>query len=366
MKTTLLSTLLMLSIGSATNLSAQCIASFTTSVNGNTVTVTNTSTGGGPTSSFYWNWGDMTSPSTGANPAPHTYTNAGTYTICVSMMDSMQFCFDQYCDTVIITSSSSCNASFTTQVNGNTVTVTNTSTGTTPNTFYTWIWGDNSTPSYQQNPGTHTYANSGTYVICLSIFDTASNCQDVYCDSVVVVTQSSCNASFVAQMVGNVVYVTNTSTGTTSTTFYTWSWGDNSSPSYQQNPGSHTYANAGSYVICLSIFDTATNCQDAFCDTVVITAVADITVPENSLNVYPNPASTSTTISFTAETGTEVYISVLDVTGKEIAVLMNNSTNKGTHSVEWNTSDIADGMYFVRLQSGQSVYTRRVVVQSAK
>lgn len=46
--------------------------------------------------SYIWNWGDSTT-ATGATPT-HTYSNAGYYTICVSVADSMG-CTAAYCDT---------------------------------------------------------------------------------------------------------------------------------------------------------------------------------------------------------------------------------------------------------------------------
>jgi Outer membrane protein Omp28 len=73
-----------------------------------------------------------------------------------------------------------------------------------------------------------------------------------------------------------------------------------------------------------------------------------------SLQVYPNPLETRSTISFNLlETG-HVVVDVYSLTGQKIAILADDITNAGMHSVYWDGSDaagrpVANGMYILRL-----------------
>ncbi|MCA6361545.1 MAG: PKD domain-containing protein [Bacteroidetes bacterium] len=159
-----------------------------------------------------------------------------------------------------------CNASFTwSQTQNNVIAFTNTSTPAFVNGI--WSFGDQQT-GYQSNP-VHTYANPGTYFVCLTIFDSLSNCQDSYCDTVQVTGNAQvCNASFTWVQTGpGVIAFTNTSTPSTSGYSFSWSFG-NSQTSSAVSP-SHTYASPGSYIVCLTMFDSA-NCQSTYCDTIQV------------------------------------------------------------------------------------------------
>ena len=80
-----------------------------------------------------------------------------------------------------------CQASFTYTQNGTTVDFTNTSTSDSSTASqWSWDFGDNNTSP--NNDPTHTYAQPGTYTVCLFIVDW--NCQQnptlAYCDTIIV------------------------------------------------------------------------------------------------------------------------------------------------------------------------------------
>ena len=82
-----------------------------------------------------------------------------------------------------------------------------------------------------------------------------------------------CHASFTfSQTANNVVNFTNTSTGTTIQTFYNWSFGDGNYD-YTQSPGSHTYTDSGTYIVCLYINDSSNSCFSSYCDTIHVYGV---------------------------------------------------------------------------------------------
>ena len=58
----------------------------------------------------------------------------------------------------------------------------------------------------------------------------------------------------------------------------------------------------------------------------------------------------------------EVRLSVFDVTGRRVQVLVDSFQPAGSHAVEWNTAGLASGLYFYRLEAGRLLMTRKVVV----
>jgi hypothetical protein len=77
---------------------------------------------------------------------------------------------------------------------------------------------------------------------------------------------------------------------------------------------------------------------------------------------YPNPFNPSTTIKFSLAEKANVKLAVFDMLGREVAVLVNGEQSVGSHSVEFNASQIASGVYFYKLQSGSLTLTRKLVL----
>lgn len=73
---------------------------------------------------------------------------------------------------------------------------------------------------------------------------------------------------------------------------------------------------------------------------------------------YPNPFNSSTTISFTLPHLDDVRLSVFDLTGREIAVLLEGQRPPGTHDIVWEADDFASGTYVYRLSVGSNSRTR--------
>jgi len=77
---------------------------------------------------------------------------------------------------------------------------------------------------------------------------------------------------------------------------------------------------------------------------------------------YPNPFNPSTVIPFElAQTGT-VKLAVYDVTGRQVAVLVNASMGAGRHSVTFNAGGIPSGVYMVRMEAGGRIMTSKLTL----
>jgi hypothetical protein len=67
---------------------------------------------------------------------------------------------------------------------------------------------------------------------------------------------------------------------------------------------------------------------------------------------YPNPFNPSTTIEFSLPAQADVSVTIYDALGNELEVLFSGSKSAGTHSLNWNASNYASGIYFYRLNAG--------------
>ena len=76
----------------------------------------------------------------------------------------------------------------------------------------------------------------------------------------------------------------------------------------------------------------------------------------------PNPFNPSTTISYTvAETGM-ASLKVYDLAGHAVATLVDGMVDAGNHSVVFDASELASGVYLYTLQSGASVQSQKMVL----
>ena len=67
--------------------------------------------------------------------------------------------------------------------------------------------------------------------------------------------------------------------------------------------------------------------------------------------VYPNPFNPEAKISYSVSQPTRINISIFDVNGKLIQNLFNQQVQAGGHSLTWDASYLASGVYFIRLSS---------------
>lgn len=68
---------------------------------------------------------------------------------------------------------------------------------------------------------------------------------------------------------------------------------------------------------------------------------------------YPNPFSRSTTIAYEVGDPQHVRLAVYDVTGREVALLVNEPVAAGRHEVAFSADNLPSGLYIYRLQAGE-------------
>jgi hypothetical protein len=77
---------------------------------------------------------------------------------------------------------------------------------------------------------------------------------------------------------------------------------------------------------------------------------------------YPNPFNPATTISFDLPKSSKVTLKVFNILGEEVATLVSDRLSAGSHSYKWDASSLASGVYMYRLQAGNYVETKKMVL----
>jgi len=77
---------------------------------------------------------------------------------------------------------------------------------------------------------------------------------------------------------------------------------------------------------------------------------------------YPNPFNPSTTIKFNIPEQEFVTLKIYDVMGNEVAVLLNEEKQAGSHSIDFDASRLASGTYFYKLQAGNNIETKKMIL----
>lgn len=93
--------------------------------------------------------------------------------------------------------------------------------------------------------------------------------------------------------------------------------------------------------------------------------VVEIGIPKKySLNQnYPNPFNPKTKIEFQIPKDSKVSLIIYDITGRQVATLINNELKKADYySVDFNASNLASGIYFYRIISGSYIETKKMTL----
>lgn len=78
---------------------------------------------------------------------------------------------------------------------------------------------------------------------------------------------------------------------------------------------------------------------------------------------YPNPFNPSTTIEFDLPKASEVTLKIFNILGEEVVTLVSDRLTAGNYSYEWfMTSGMASGVYLYRLEAGEYVETRKMLL----
>ncbi|HLT47544.1 MAG TPA: T9SS type A sorting domain-containing protein [Rubricoccaceae bacterium] len=87
------------------------------------------------------------------------------------------------------------------------------------------------------------------------------------------------------------------------------------------------------------------------------------TSPEGyGVSSHPNPSDAGVTISYEIPEAQHVRVAVYDLLGRELAVLVDEPQEAGTHTVRWEAASMPSGTYLYRVTAGADAVTKQLVL----
>ncbi len=193
---------------------------------------------------------------------------------------------------------------------------------------------------------------------------------------------SNCEASFYVAIdttFADMLFLINNSKGIKSTTKFKWTFGDGNSSTLRKP--SHTYDKFGKYEVCLTLFDSASNCSSTYCDSLGLDSSGNLLkkdgftlnvldesdilrVPEMDpfagMKVYPNPGKGAFVLEIPAMTGNMIRAQVMDLPGKKIEQRTLSPLGKNKWSLDM--TDLNEGMYLIHIQGETKESTIKVII----
>jgi hypothetical protein len=100
------------------------------------------------------------------------------------------------------------------------------------------------------------------------------------------------------------------------------------------------------------------------------TQKSEVSSSRTFFDMYPNPFSSLSIISFSLTNDSQVQIQLYDLTGRKLQTILDESLSAGNHEVRLNRDQMSAGIYFLQLKmndpkgSGQAeVLTKKVVIE---
>jgi PKD repeat protein len=262
-----------------------------------------TSTTSATTQSWSWNFGDGTHSAL-ASPS-HVYNLPGTYAVTLTITDATG-CANSITRQVTISSGPAANfiagipacsgspVTFTDLTNANSLTITS----------WHWNFGDGLDTTYATATAniSHTYVNSGTYVVTLTV-QTQQGCAGTMQHTITVSPAPSSAFSYANTCLGENVQFNDQSTlnGGSNIANRLWNFGDPASginnTSILANP-THVYATAGNFVVTL-VVTNASGCSNSVQSTIDIHAKPLVEFTNDSITCLGSPVSFFTDITIT-------------------------------------------------------------------
>jgi hypothetical protein len=80
------------------------------------------------------------------------------------------------------------------------------------------------------------------------------------------------------------------------------------------------------------------------------------------MNIWPNPVTSQASIPFSIATKGKVNLSVYDITGKCVRILIDRNLQAGTYNVNFETDNLIHGTYLYVLKTEKSSFTKKMIV----
>ena len=104
--------------------------------------------------------------------------------------------------------------------------------------------------------------------------------------------------------------------------------------------------------------------------TVTVPAIVPVSVHNDKMEPdgyalsqnFPNPFNPSTTIRYQLPVTSRVTMTITDLLGREVGVLVNEVQTAGGHQIVWDAQNFPSGTYFYRLTAGSTISVKKLVL----
>jgi hypothetical protein len=93
-----------------------------------------------------------------------------------------------------------------------------------------------------------------------------------------------------------------------------------------------------------------------------VETIIDVPLAYSLNQNYPNPFNPSTTINYEIPVSNKITIKVYNILGDEVTTLVNEQKDAGRYQVIFNASRYTSGVYFYRVQAGNFVQTKKMIL----
>ncbi len=148
-----------------------------------------------------------------------------------------------------------------------------------------------------------------------------------------------------------------------------YSWGDvfeisDSEASYKSNVGLAADDDGNVFAVWVDNRRDAGDIYFAVLSEATLAEEPQQNLPQSPvlLGSYPNPFNATAIISFSLPEPQQVTLKVYNLLGREVETLLDDYRPAGVQHITFDASGLASGIYFYRLQAGESVESRRMVL----
>jgi len=309
----------------------------------------------------------------------------GTYVVCLTttaMVNGVQ-CVQEVCRDVIIgCNPCTCNGlsvDFDSRTDACAGTFTAITQGNTCMQQFSYEWKVNGVSVGTSQNLSYAFPGNGTYTVCVYVTTTlpdGTQCTTEKCKEIEIKDCTTCDCS---QLGGTFGYIVNKCNirltaqpsipACMSNPSYTWTV--NGVFAGSGAVINKTVSGNGTYVICLLITVTKPNgqkCEKMICKDVVVSGCGGgnpsgmVTIPDESVVLYPNPATDELNVDFTTTESGEMTITFKTVDGKEVLRESKMTEAGAQHFKLGIPTSVVGEIIFVEITNGSQQIVRKVTI----
>ena len=141
---------------------------------------------------------------------------------------------------------------------------------------------------------------------------------------------------------------------------YTWDFGDGNSGSGVTT--SHTYANGGTYTVCLVVTEPDCGTTDTICKNVLVTVGIEESLINQTLSIYPNPTNGAFRVEFQVEGLQDVELRIVSLLG-QVMYESKPGNISGLYREEIDLKDEAAGVYILQVITDDGAISKRITLR---